>query len=1179
MTQSIFTCRTKWFFKGKNIDLKRSRYKCFYISFLLLILIGIVNSESYSQAPQADRLNNITPASPTATAFQKYIDYPVSHTTGIPDISIPVYQINAGSLSLPITLSYHSSGLKVDEQTGIVGLGWVLNAGGTVSRKIVNKPDEFTSFPYPYRYPGSINQDIESDFVYIANMHSQFDNSAGAPDPEYDVFYYTAGGTSGKFFLASDGVNKRKPVTIPYEPIIIKSSNGDFSSYLPAITYFEITDKNGIIYRFGKSSTNATDAIEKNQDNTTAWFIKEIYSADRSNFIKFIYGSYSRTDVHRSDMWEVTDNIADPNHYFYPDPTDPGYACYNLRNSLNGKIEQHPIEHNHVSYFTPFLTDIEFTGGTIHFEYAGVLFNDDKRLKKITVKNELGNVMKVTDLEHITAIGSDLELLSGVKSKDVTNNTNEIYNFYYNPVTISGSGPNSNAVDYWGYFNGQSTNTSLIPAFQLPNLLGSYYTTSYNNKSSNEAAAKTLMLSKIKYPTGGTTEFEYETNKANNTNVGGLRIKQMISKPSETATPIIKKYAYGPMENGQGVLLQDPSNIHNFLTLSDYSYWCPLITAILVAKFRVRTVSSDMKEGGSLNSGSPVFYSEVAEYNLNLSNETNGKTVYVYEPPVLYDFYLGASTFNTLYEEWKTNHLKTKTDYSKIGTTYTPVKREDYGYFIRENNPLKCIKVAIRKYGALGINSLWYENGPWSSSFRQWSVWNLPNNEPYSTYWTVPGEVFNIAGYEYKTGVKLLSNKTTTLYTPSGNIVTTENYTYGTDHNEPLTITTVNSKGETQIVTNKYPHDFVSQQPYTDMVNVKHIWSPIVEQSLFKDNINNLLKSAKTNFGFWNGNAWTTNSANQILPQTVELRIKNNTPETRIMFNKYDLKNNLLEQQKVGDVKEVFLWGYNNTYPVAKIVGSDFATVNSVITQSQIDAAISNETSLRGLLNILRSNVATKNAFITTYTYKLQIGITSETDPRGRTTYFEYDAFNRLSLIRDHDNNILKKICYNYAGQPENCTTACDPNLPLWQNTNTPLRCQMIGCSYTGYQEQEQIDVNSCSVPANQTRWVQVDSNSIACAVSTGVSITSQSTGISVFTAVYTKSTGQVYTFTIPAGSATLGCIPAGTYSITISKPGNAMSMIFGTGCSNMSGTIGSFKKVMVSTSNCNQINIQYDYL
>lgn len=78
-----------------------------------------------------------------------------------------------------------------------------------------------------------------------------------------------------------------------------------------------------------------------------------------------------------------------------------------------------------------------------------------------------------------------------------------------------------------------------------------------------------------------------------------------------------------------------------------------------------------------------------------------------------------------------------------------------------------------------------------------------------------------------------------------------------------------------------------------------------------------------------------------------------------------------------------------------------------------------NQMVLAGPVDDIR--VFPSDAFISTYTYKPLRGITSETDPNGKTIYYEYDSFNRLSLIRDQDKNIIKKICYNYAGQPETC--------------------------------------------------------------------------------------------------------------------------------------------------------------
>src|SRR3982751_5697532 len=85
---------------------------------------------------------NVIPPSPNAAALGKFADSPVSLYTGTPQVSIPLYEITEGDLKLPIQLDYHASGLKVGENPSWVGAGWVLNAGGVITRSIRGTPDE-----------------------------------------------------------------------------------------------------------------------------------------------------------------------------------------------------------------------------------------------------------------------------------------------------------------------------------------------------------------------------------------------------------------------------------------------------------------------------------------------------------------------------------------------------------------------------------------------------------------------------------------------------------------------------------------------------------------------------------------------------------------------------------------------------------------------------------------------------------------------------------------------------------------------------------------------------------------------------------------------------------------------------------------------------------------------------
>src|SRR5688572_10693957 len=157
---------------------------------------------------------------------------------------------------------------------------------------------------------------------------------------------------------------------------------------------------------------------------------------------------------------------------------------------------------------------------------------------------------------------------------------------------------------------------------------------------------------------------------------------------------------------------------------------------------------------------------------------------------------------------------------------------------------------------------------------------------------------------------------------------------------------------------------------------------------------------------------------NVYVPQNKQIKIGSNAIETRQQYYQYDNKGNVPEESEANDVHTVYLYGYNAPFVVAKISGSTFASVQSAmttsgITQSQLDAAGSmTDQALRTLLNGLRTNLP--NALVATYTYSPGMGMTSVTDIRGKTTFYEYDGFQRLKLIKDQDGNIVKTYQYQF---------------------------------------------------------------------------------------------------------------------------------------------------------------------
>lgn len=97
---------------------------------LLLILIPL---SGYSDNKWQDIIQHSIPKSPEAAAYDKVTDIPVSMYAGRPNLSIPLYTVTSGDISLPISLDYDGGAIRVDQEATWVGLNWNLNAGGCIT--------------------------------------------------------------------------------------------------------------------------------------------------------------------------------------------------------------------------------------------------------------------------------------------------------------------------------------------------------------------------------------------------------------------------------------------------------------------------------------------------------------------------------------------------------------------------------------------------------------------------------------------------------------------------------------------------------------------------------------------------------------------------------------------------------------------------------------------------------------------------------------------------------------------------------------------------------------------------------------------------------------------------------------------------------------------------------------
>lgn len=108
------------------------------IYFAIILVFNLIRLQA--QDIQT-RYNDILYVTPTTSSFHKMNFLPSNLYTGKIDVNIPIYDIKDGDIHIPISLSYDASGVKIDHEASSVGLGWNLNAGGSVIRTVKDIED------------------------------------------------------------------------------------------------------------------------------------------------------------------------------------------------------------------------------------------------------------------------------------------------------------------------------------------------------------------------------------------------------------------------------------------------------------------------------------------------------------------------------------------------------------------------------------------------------------------------------------------------------------------------------------------------------------------------------------------------------------------------------------------------------------------------------------------------------------------------------------------------------------------------------------------------------------------------------------------------------------------------------------------------------------------------------
>lgn len=936
------------------------------ILFIFLLFPVCIHSQFFPTGFHSE-----IPPLPESAVFRQFAGYTPSLNTGAVNIPISLYDIQAGNFTLPISLHYYTSGIKVEAPADPVGYGWSLNPGLRITRTIRGRADEaifkkvmystvhtgedHIEFLYAKRamldYPSRTKEDIEFDRIIGTNT---------VIDTKYDIFtIHLPSGNHSFIYKEAGNIESLNPLLKIKEVMVGQRIIG-----------FEVVDDKGISYYFGcfrGENDNVTPPhVEKpsySKGYYTAWGLRKITMPDGKNQINI--------------TWDKALTRA---YLTYPYEQKIGYMDSRPENGDINSHEYPPRLTTSGNYYEPEnemvlrIKEIEFPTGNMAFIYTNQ--NYKSILSSIDIKNHLNEDIKNIKFEYDT--NNTLLLIKLSLSGEGT------YKFSYNPGRFT----NILSQDYWGYYNGKANHSTLLPNFKvginydrsgvfLPDVIHQF---GYADRSIDRDYMQANMLTKVEYPTGGYSEFEYEPHifqeiqssivkQAAPLSEGlGLRVCKITTKPDAFSPPVIKTYKYSDYKTYNFISTYDSFFDRYGITYTARSIEGPEgADDVIWLKARNTNLHAHSFLSSLYISNPLISYGMVEEYVNNTQ-----KTVYKFSDSSMDEVSMEPRPFVRSYRNitGEFRPLIKRISYKKEGSDYIPLEEINYTYSRAEiSYPETHVDFQV-------LNTIASDNGHFL----------FFKNLSYPSIYNDVGKPYYIINTYLVLGNTKLSKEEKITYIDDKEIIEKAEYTYNL--NQLLSKKRIFSSDNQEITEN---YSYLNQTSYPMLTS--RIVNDVFENKRFE---------------------YYTNNKYQI--QNIKLYTNYDYESQRSVtfdnYTAYGRPGYITDEAR----KVVYIWSYKGQYPIAEIKNATYAQVKNVISQANLDKiadAYTPTTEQMNLVNSLRLQLP--EAHVTTYTYQPLVGMKSVTDPLGITIYYSYHDDGRLAEIyRIEEGNKITLQRYDY---------------------------------------------------------------------------------------------------------------------------------------------------------------------